>query len=96
MLPTPGLDQVGFREAIRAERSHELGFEALRKFDLIRWGIYLTTMNQLGVYVNATGNATYKANAARAGDNAAKRHLLLPIPSAEMSLNKALIQNPEW
>lgn len=93
---TPGLDQVAFKEAIMKERTHELGFEALRKFDLIRWGIYLTTMNQLGAYVNATGNATYKANAARAGENAAKRHLLLPIPSAEMSLNKSLIQNFEW
>lgn len=93
---TPGLDAGDFRAAVRMERTHELGFEALRKFDLIRWGIYLSTMNALGSYVNATAPADYKAKASLAGTNAAKRHLLLPIPSAEMSLNKALIQNLEW
>lgn len=93
---TPGLDQNDFRAAIRMERTHELGFEALRKFDLIRWGIYISTMNVLGAQVNATAPAEWKLKASLAGTNAAERHLLLPIPSAEMSLNKALIQNPEW
>lgn len=105
-LPTPpnpapvyelsGLDQDAFRSAIRSERTHELGFEALRKFDLIRWGIYVTTMNALGLEVNATAPSDWKAKASLAGTNAAERHLLLPIPSSEMALNKALFQNPEW
>jgi hypothetical protein len=53
-------------------------------------------MNVLGPQVNATAPAEWKLKASLAGTNAAERHLLLPIPSAEMSLNKALIQNPEW
>lgn len=93
---TAGLDESEFRAAVYNERSHELGFEALRKFDLIRWGIYITTMNVLGAEVNATAPAEWKAKASLAGVNAAQRHLLLPIPSAEMALNKAIIQNPEW
>lgn len=106
-LPTPpdpavvyelpaNLDETDFRAAIRSERSYELGFEALRKFDLIRWGIYISTMNVLGTEVNATAPTEWKSKASLAGLNAADRHLLLPIPSAEMALNKALAQNPEW
>src|SRR5690606_40669625 len=34
-------DKVSFLLAIQDERSRELAFEALRKFDLVRWGIYL-------------------------------------------------------
>ena len=38
-------DQASFRELIRNERGRELCFESLRKYDLIRWGIYVEEMN---------------------------------------------------
>ncbi|RPD38669.1 RagB/SusD family nutrient uptake outer membrane protein [Chitinophaga barathri] len=106
LLPTPpdpaadadladGLDQVSFRDAVRKERSLELGFEAIRRHDLIRWGIYITTMKDLANEITTTAPAAYKY-ASRHGDNLGQRHLLLPIPSSEMAINKALVQNPEW
>lgn len=90
-----GLDQFGFREAIYKERSLELGFEALRRFDLIRWGIYISTMKSLANEIKTTGGTSWQY-AARSADNLAVRHLLLPIPTAEMSLNKAIVQNTGW
>lgn len=90
-----GLDQLSFRDAVRKERSLELGFEAIRRHDLIRWGIYISTMKDLANEITTTAPAAYKY-AARHGDNLGQRHLLLPIPSSEMAINKALVQNPEW
>lgn len=106
LLPTPpdpaadadlqaDLDKDSFRDAVRKERSLELGFEAIRRHDLIRWGIYLTTMKDLANEITTTAPAAYKY-ASRHGDNLGHRHLLLPIPSTEMAINKALVQNPEW
>src|SRR5690606_29838644 len=43
-----GLDQDDFRQAIRDERARELCFEGLRKFDLIRWGIFEQAMRNVG------------------------------------------------
>jgi hypothetical protein len=34
-----GLGQTAFADYIRTERSRELCYEGLRKYDLIRWGI---------------------------------------------------------
>ncbi len=34
------------RQEIRDERGRELCFEALRKYDLIRWGIYVETISK--------------------------------------------------
>lgn len=89
------LDQADFRIAIQKERSLELGFEALRRFDLIRWGIYLSTMRDLSNEIKNSAPATYKF-AGRAAENTSERHLLLPIPSLEMALNKLMKQNPDW
>ena len=40
-----GMDQEAFRVAVRLERRHELYGEFQRRWDLIRWGIWLETMN---------------------------------------------------
>lgn len=38
-----------FQQELRDERARELCFESIRKFDLVRWGIYLERMqNTLG------------------------------------------------
>lgn len=39
-----GLDQESFRQHLRDERRHELYAEFQRRWDLIRWGIWLETM----------------------------------------------------
>ena len=85
-----------FRKMIQDERSRELGFEGWRRLDLIRWGIFLSTMKALVPYVQQTAPATHRANASRAGQNVAERHIYLPIPLRELSLNKLLTQNPGW
>ncbi|TDQ11518.1 RagB/SusD family nutrient uptake outer membrane protein [Pedobacter metabolipauper] len=83
-----------FRAMIQDERSRELCFEALRRSDLIRWGIYVTRMKEVAAQFTAY-NGTY-AYAAIAGNNTDERHLIFPIPSGEISVNRAAIQNTGW
>ncbi|WP_341836165.1 RagB/SusD family nutrient uptake outer membrane protein [Chitinophaga pollutisoli] len=90
-----GLGQGAFREAIRDERARELCFEGVRKMDLIRWGIYLTEMQEQAIEIKARASATYQY-AALAAERVTERHLLYPIPAIEMSLNKLMVQNPGW
>lgn len=89
-----GLDETGFLEAIQEERYREFCFEGIRKLDLIRWGIYVQTMNELGREVNAAGG-TY-AYAGNAGANTTDRNVLFPIPNTELTVNKLMTQNPGW
>ncbi|TKB97081.1 RagB/SusD family nutrient uptake outer membrane protein [Pedobacter cryophilus] len=80
---------------IKNERFLELAFEGNRKFDLIRWGIFVSTMNQLGSDIQANAPAAFKY-ASNAGRNITSRNNLFPIPLRETSLNKAATQNPGW
>ncbi|MEO5948765.1 MAG: RagB/SusD family nutrient uptake outer membrane protein [Chitinophagaceae bacterium] len=92
-----GLSKTLFQQAIQDERSRELCFEGLRRSDLIRWGIFVTTMNSVGNEIAADPLAgTTFAYAARGGRNVSPRHLLFPIPAAEISVNKKMTQNPGW
>ena len=79
-----GLDQQGFREAIYDERKWELAAEATRRYDLIRWGIYLDVVR------NAEFR-TYSPN-----ENIQDYHVLLPIPLNQLQLNPNLTQNPGY
>ncbi|MNR36537.1 SusD family protein [compost metagenome] len=83
------------KTAIRKERFLELSFESLRKFDLVRWDIFVSEMNQLGTAIQADGGATWSFGAL-AGKNVTSRNPLLPIPVLELSLNKGLSQNTGW
>lgn len=85
-----------FKLAIQNERAVELCQEALRKQDLIRWGILVQTMKDLSSYVRAdTGSPNFQFVAVP-GDNITGRDVLLPIPLTELTLNKALngVNNP--
>ncbi len=90
--------QEAFRQFVRNERGRELCFESLRKYDLIRWGIFVDAMKG---YIpdtqdtdwgtgNTAGVASSTASAVQA------RHIVLPIPSIELGVNTDLVQNPLW
>lgn len=89
------LDKVAFREAIRKERALELGYEGLRRFDLVRWGNYITTMNIVAGHIESTADQTYKY-AARHGRNISPKDTLLAIPSREIQLNRLATPNAGW
>jgi len=88
-------DKDVFRKAIQDERSRELCFETHRRTDLIRWGIFLSTMHALADDVNARAPASYKY-IAWSPALVSEKHLLMPIPAHDMNVNKLLVQNPGW
>ncbi len=81
------------RLTIQEERSRELGFEDLRRGDLLRWGIFVPSMQAVAnmISVNVPG-AFYGVWFS----NVSSKHQLLPFPAVEKSLNNALDQNPGW
>lgn len=90
-----GLDFTNFRNAIREERARELCFEALRKHDLIRWGIFVPRMKEIQADMTLTMPASLKY-AITAYGNVSEKHQLFPIPTLELSLNTAMQQSPLW
>lgn len=91
-----GLDQTSFRQAIQDERARELTSEAIRRHDLIRWGIYVSAVKEVGTDIMNTAPANLKYGAASA-NNTSQRNVLFPIPAVEISLNTAgMVQNPGW
>ncbi|RKR80128.1 putative outer membrane starch-binding protein [Mucilaginibacter gracilis] len=90
-----GLNQGSFLTALQDERSRELCYESLRKPDLIRWGIWVSTMNNLAADMKANAGTTYSYGAL-AGSNITSRNLLFPIPASEITVNNLATQNPGW
>lgn len=88
-----------FQTFVRNERGRELCFESLRKYDLIRWGIFEQSMKdyltdtQDAAWPTGTDKAAYAANIGRA---VSAKHVLLPIPSIELGVNTKLVQNKLW
>lgn len=87
------------RELIRNERGRELCFEALRKYDLIRWGIFVEAMHG---YNQQTADTRWEAGNTLAGyalqtaNSVQEKHIYLPIPTKELGVNTALKQHPMW
>ncbi len=80
-----GLNQQRFRSFVIEERARELALEQNRRWDLIRWGIYLDAMNAIGVDEN---NITKRRE---------EKNLLMPVPEQEIITNKNFgPQNPGW
>ena len=91
-------DPISFRILVRNERGRELCFEALRKYDLIRWGTFVESMKG---YVNDSQNerwtnASLKEIAMKLGEAVQPKHVVLPVPSVELGVNRSLEQNPLW
>lgn len=84
--PAPaGMTLEQFRSFVVAERAREFVFEGIRRFDLMRWGIYLQVMNK----INTGQNNISKVRS--------QRNLLLPVPLSELNSNQAITaNNPGW
>ncbi len=96
---TPGLNESQFQQAIEDERARELCFEALRRPDLLRWGIWTQTMSDLATQMTtdlvATNNSL-KYAVIPATNATSPKYLLYPIPASEISVNKGATQNPGY
>jgi hypothetical protein len=80
-----GMTPEQFRSYVLAERAREFNLEGIRRFDLIRWGIYLPVMNK----ITSGQNNISKVRSLR--------NLLLPLPLNELNSNKAITSNnPGW
>ena len=91
-------DVESFREFVRNERGRELCFEGIRKYDLIRWGIFVEAMNG---YVKAATDERWSGSAkasyaAAIGSSVQAKHIVLPVPAVELGVNNLLVQNPLW
>ena len=79
-------DKVLFRSAVLEERAMEFAEEGDRRWDLIRWGIYLPVMNAIG--------GTDEVDIVK---SRMEKHLLFPIPGSEVGVNKFITtNNPGW
>ena len=77
--------QQKIRSAIIEERAKEFACEADRRWDLIRWGIYLEAMNAI------------ESDDAGVLKTRQERNLLFPIPVPELNTNAAISENnPGW
>lgn len=87
--------KVDLRSAILEERAKEFAMEGDRRWDLIRWGIYIQAMNAIGG-VNSDGTETKydENNIYKFREN---KHLLWPLPTSEVDSNSAIEENnPGW
>lgn len=94
-LPS-GLDQEGFRQAIRKERAYELCFEGNRKQDLIRWGIYAASIAQADLDQRKWNPECPHDYYLAAKHTTEGKHELQPIPQRELDLMPEYDQNPNW
>lgn len=83
--PFSGMNQNEFRSAVLEERARELAYEADRRYDLFRWGIYLGVMNAIDMDEH---NVTKRR---------LERNLLYPLPVSEVNANDKIdSNNPGW
>ena len=83
--PFSGMNQNEFRSAVLEERARELAYEADRRYDLFRWGIYLGVMNAIDMDEH---NVTKRR---------LERNLLYPLPTSEVNANDKIdSNNPGW
>lgn len=79
------------RKAMRWERRLELAMEGNRFFDLVRWGVADSVINEF--YKTEALKRSYYANASFEKG----KHEYLPIPQKQIDFSKGLYeQNPNW
>ncbi len=106
LSPLPeGMDKMAFRKAVLKERALEFGYEEVRWFDLVRWGMKDDfTKTLYGLY--STGNEQNNPTEFTFEPfELPKRHwaiiwdskwYLAPIPKVEIDKNYGMTQNPGW
>ncbi|WP_409965640.1 RagB/SusD family nutrient uptake outer membrane protein [Mycovorax composti] len=86
------MTQEQLRSFILEERSKEFAGEGYRRFDLIRWGIYLQVMNAVDIRRPNLNNDNAIISKRRE-----QKHLLYPIPTIEIDGNLDFgPNNPGW
>lgn len=80
--PLIGLSQGELRQMIYDERKWELAGEGHRRYDLVRWGILVETIQ------NTNRNSLFDTDAKT---NVSSIHERFPIPAEELILNPALL-----
>jgi hypothetical protein len=96
---TANMTQAQMRATIQNERRIEMPFEEQRYFDIKRWKIAETVMNQplMGVSItNSNGTFTYNYVPALTPKFIAPKMYLYPIPFDEIQKDVNLKQNPGW
>lgn len=91
-----GLSKDDFLAKLKNERAMEFAFEALRRWDLIRWGEFYPVMRDMAGTVSEEGwgnNYQYAADYYRGVSEA---YVYFPIPTSELSVNTKMTQNPGW
>jgi hypothetical protein len=95
-----GMTQDEMRQAIRLERRIEMAFEEQRYWDARRWKTAEQEFNKPlhgeKIIMNQDSTFTYDVVPASAIIFTAPRMYLYPIPYAETSGNKSIVQNPGW
>jgi hypothetical protein len=98
--PLPaGLSQADMRQRIRNERRVELSFEEHRYFDIRRWDIAKEVLNGpvYGMKITKTGANTFNYERIVFENRVFQdKHLVLPIPQAEIDKNPAAKQIAGW
>jgi hypothetical protein len=93
IMPAQSSSKETFLKFLQEERMREFNFEGLRKGDLLRWGIFLEVMADMG---NTAQQDAPGAFYVRYYSNVEPKHLLLPIPTTETTVNEAMLQNAGW
>ena len=107
LCPLPeGLSKEEFRKALIRERDCEFGFEEVRWFDMVRWGLteaFTTPLSALSSIGNKDSEATTFKFKVRASfpsrswwTNWDTKWYLSPIPTVEINKGYGMTQNPGW
>ena len=103
-----GMSQEDFRKALILERELEFGFEEVRWFDMVRWGLkeaFTAKLRALTVTGNKQKNATsftYETKLAFPSRPVWQdspfdtKWYLAPIPAVEVNKGYGMTQNPGW
>lgn len=100
-----GMDKLAFRKALIRERALEFGYEEVRWFDMIRWGLEEDFRKPL-YGIRSKGNdqnnpteftfTTFKIEDRVWCNSWSTKWYLAPIPQTEIDKNYGMTQNPGW
>lgn len=90
-------DADRFRQVLQEERARELCFEGIRKHDLIRWGIYVESMQHAAIQGDSDARSgSRKEMMTYVARMITERYIYYPIPQSELQLNNKMTQNKGW